>query len=391
MTGINRIRNYMKRPGRFEGRIVLWAVLMIRMLNNPLRADDLVIQHTPVGKSTSQGVISIEASLQPGMPPEGYIWLYYRSDLSGSYEAVELKPTKGGTYQSEIQVLPNMNVIEYFLLLVVEGKKVATSPPTRPYTNPYRIDLTVAKKKPPANDSVPLNAGEYSTIVPLVLSPEPESQDNTPETVVAISFLKRTSEVDLGSVELMIDGVDVTSQGELTPFLISIAPASFSEGKHRVSLHAYDVIGKPLRPIDFAFWVGKRKLTIPADRNVPLQLDVEDAYQQALNEFYFRNYQRSIDKLYVLLEKYPTHHLVSNFQYWIGENYYGLKKYLQAIEAFEKVSSYRKSTKHDDALIMLGMCYRQLGKLSKANKQFRQLIRRHPDSEYVALAKRFVK
>ena len=82
--------------------------------------------------------------------------------------------------------------------------------------------------------------------------------------------------------------------------------------------------------------------------------------------------------------------LADNCQYWIGECYYALKNYDQAIVEFEKVFRYSNSNKSDDALLKLGLTYLRLNKPAAAKSQFELLIANHPRSEFVDLAQRHI-
>ena len=41
-----------------------------------------------------------------------------------------------------------------------------------------------------------------------------------------------------------------------------------------------------------------------------------------------------------IVERAPTHSLADNAQYWIGESYYGLGRYRQALAAFTRVHAF---------------------------------------------------
>jgi len=119
--------------------------------------------------------------------------------------------------------------------------------------------------------------------------------------------------------------------------------------------------------------------------------DVNEAYQQALELFNARNYHETIAVLSDLVDRFPNHPLSSNFEYWIGESYYCLNNYAAALETFEKVLSFEKSHKLDDALIMAGLCYLRLGDNDKATQNFQELLNKYPDSEFADKAKRYLK
>lgn len=113
-------------------------------------------------------------------------------------------------------------------------------------------------------------------------------------------------------------------------------------------------------------------------------------YQQALSQFRARNYQSALSSFNELILSDANNSLSDNCQYWIGECYFALGNYNQAIAEFEKVFSYPNSNKNDDAQIMLGQCYLKLGDHEQARAAFSQLISIYPDSEYKSLAQRYI-
>ncbi|MFC1556985.1 tetratricopeptide repeat protein [candidate division KSB1 bacterium] len=122
-----------------------------------------------------------------------------------------------------------------------------------------------------------------------------------------------------------------------------------------------------------------------ADTAVPISEFVEQ-YRRALNSFMTRDYQNALTSFQVLLEKDTQHILSDNCQYWIGESYYALKDYRSAIIAFEKVFTYFRSNKDDDAQLKISLCYFQLGDMVKAKEEIIKLINNYPASEYILRA-----
>lgn len=113
-------------------------------------------------------------------------------------------------------------------------------------------------------------------------------------------------------------------------------------------------------------------------------------YQNALNQFKTRSYNEAISLFSELLLSEPNNSLADNCQYWIGECYYGLENYNQAVTEFEKIFSFPNSNKSDDAQLKLGLCYVRLGDMNQARAEFDRLLAIHPNSEYVSLAQKYI-
>jgi len=115
-----------------------------------------------------------------------------------------------------------------------------------------------------------------------------------------------------------------------------------------------------------------------------------DRYQEALHTYRSRHFIEAIQKFESLLDSDSNNSLSDNCQYWIGECYYGLGRYEEAILSFEKVFSFSNSNKDDDAQLKLGLCQLRLKNSEKAKEEFQKLIDNYPTSEYVSVAKRFI-
>ena len=113
------------------------------------------------------------------------------------------------------------------------------------------------------------------------------------------------------------------------------------------------------------------------------------SYQSARSQFESFRYQDAIDSMQSLLNNYPDHKMADNCQYWIGESYFGMKQYQKAILEFQKVFAYAQTDKHDDAQLMIGLCYMRLQQRDMAKKEFETFINTYGNSEYYGIAQRY--
>lgn len=82
------------------------------------------------------------------------------------------------------------------------------------------------------------------------------------------------------------------------------------------------------------------------------------------------------------LQRYPQHELAVNAMYWIGEAWYGEKKYENAILQFQDViQKYGEHPKVAAALLKQGMAFHALGDLKNARVILQKLIDSFPLSE----------
>lgn len=82
------------------------------------------------------------------------------------------------------------------------------------------------------------------------------------------------------------------------------------------------------------------------------------------------------------LQRYPQHELAVNAMYWIGEGWYGEKKFENAILQFQDViQKYGEHPKVAAALLKQGLAFHALGDLKNARVILQKLIDTFPLSE----------
>jgi tol-pal system protein YbgF len=136
---------------------------------------------------------------------------------------------------------------------------------------------------------------------------------------------------------------------------------------------------------------SKPKTSYPSSSTTTIVSDIsmeeyESRYEEARSEFENRNYQSAISLFESLMSASTSHSLSDNAQYWIGECHYALRQYDAAIIDFEKVFTFPKSNKLDDAQYKLGLCYIRKGDTVKAKEELNRLINSYPKSEYISKA-----
>jgi len=113
-------------------------------------------------------------------------------------------------------------------------------------------------------------------------------------------------------------------------------------------------------------------------------------YHSALNLISKKQYDEAIPLLLETIKTEKSPEVLSNSYYWLGESYFGVSKYDQAIFNFQKVISYKNSSKLDDAQLMVAESYQRLGRNDEAKKAFQKLIDFFPTSEFVPRAKKML-
>lgn len=107
----------------------------------------------------------------------------------------------------------------------------------------------------------------------------------------------------------------------------------------------------------------------------------EDIYYEA-QDLFFDGELKEAEKLFRLfVRRYPKNDLADNALYWIGEAYYSINDYNNAIVEFKRVvAEYPKGNKVPDSLLKIGFSYTEIGNKRGARKTFIRLIKAYPDT-----------
>jgi tol-pal system protein YbgF len=115
-------------------------------------------------------------------------------------------------------------------------------------------------------------------------------------------------------------------------------------------------------------------------------------YNKAWKLIETKDYRGAIEGFKRFLKKHSRSELADNAQYWIGESYYALKQFDQAILEFDTVRrKYPRGDKVPAALLKQGFSFAELGDKVDARLILQELIARYPESQEAVNAKEKVK
>jgi tol-pal system protein YbgF len=114
--------------------------------------------------------------------------------------------------------------------------------------------------------------------------------------------------------------------------------------------------------------------------------DLFPKYSDALQVYRNRDYTSAIGQFEALIREGIGNDLVDNCNYWIGQSYYDLKEYSQAIPHFEKILRMKGADKKPDAQIMIANCYAEMGNTEAAKAAYEKVIKNYPTSPYTRKA-----
>jgi tol-pal system protein YbgF len=118
----------------------------------------------------------------------------------------------------------------------------------------------------------------------------------------------------------------------------------------------------------------------------------EALYQKALETYRAGDMTKARELFTAFLEKNPNHDLAANAHYWLGESFYGEKRFEQAVLAFHDViKKFPGKEKVPAAMLKQGMAFREMGDVKSARFVFNRLIDEHPKTEEAAKAREKLK
>lgn len=114
--------------------------------------------------------------------------------------------------------------------------------------------------------------------------------------------------------------------------------------------------------------------------------DMSSAYSEAVAAYRRRDFAPAVQQFEALLAGGIGDGLADNCHYWIGESYYGMRQYTDAVTHFQMVLNYNKSEKKDDAQLMIGNAYAAAGNKAAAQEAYNTVVSVYPASPLVKKA-----
>ncbi|EPR31625.1 tol-pal system protein YbgF [Alkalidesulfovibrio alkalitolerans DSM 16529] len=117
-------------------------------------------------------------------------------------------------------------------------------------------------------------------------------------------------------------------------------------------------------------------------------VDEQALYEQGVRQVMGENYASGREILTNFLERHPDSGLAPNALYWLGETYYGEKRYAQSILTFREVlEKHPKHPKAPDALLKIGYAYEKLGDIPNARFYLQAVLDEYPKADSATKAK----
>jgi hypothetical protein len=173
--------------------------------------------------------------------PPANAFLHYRPIGAESYQVQPMERQTPADFTTNLEgklLLPPG--LEYFILVTDGRGKTLTLPGTDPQKNPLRLETTLGQPSPEA-------AQESASGV----TPAQGARIEERRPLISISL---ADFADVATVQLLVDGVDVTDLTSVTAESVSYIPEEeLAYGRHTVVFTAADAAGKRLPPRSWSF------------------------------------------------------------------------------------------------------------------------------------------
>ncbi len=219
----------------------------------------------------------------------------------------------------------------------------------------------------------------------------PQASDDENEVLRLLGLAPDTGQTDM-SQPMATTEASLTVAAEPPPPAVEKLQREITEKDQMIAALRSDVNEKERRIQQLQADLERSQRDLPRTSRAarPLGNDYASRYAYARDLYEQRSYREAAKTFSNLLAENDKNSLADNAQYWIGESYYGLGNYAQAAAEFEKVFTFPRSDKNDDAQLKIGLCYLRMGDRQQARNSLEQLLGTYPNSEYAGKARQYL-
>jgi len=114
----------------------------------------------------------------------------------------------------------------------------------------------------------------------------------------------------------------------------------------------------------------------------------QQVYQAAMGEYAKGRFEQALRAFQDLLDQFPNSRMSDDAQFMIGESYYGMKEYVDAVSEYDKViKSYPDSDRVPGARLKKAFSLFSLGKKGQGVIELQQIVQRFPSTKEAEIAR----
>ncbi|MBN2355591.1 hypothetical protein JXO59_05730 [candidate division KSB1 bacterium] len=282
----------------FTPRQLCIGLIFLTLILFPIHAQTQgILLHPPIPTAPEGKTISILARCEGITSRVRIMRIYFKAPQQTSYRFVDMQQGADNWVGQIPSRFVTKDGVQYFITALLDDQSILTFPGFNPYNQPQEITVTPAPEPAPQPVQPPIVEPEQllptAEEAPALLQPEPEpvtiaAVDSTallpapepaadssaqflilsPESheallpddmILAVSFFADSSELDTASLQILLDGNDVTAFASKSPALITYEPRALKKGKHWIRVHASTLKGQSVPPAAVSFEIVARE------------------------------------------------------------------------------------------------------------------------------------
>ena len=144
---------------------------------------------------------------------------------------------------------------EYCFIFKMSNGGMLAFPEVDPLKNPHEIVvMPMIHSATKSEVEEPLFSKKSVEADILILSPEPDTEVNPTDVIIALSLFN-VSDVDSSSIRLIVDNKDVTAEAEISGGVVTYIPKRIKKGVHSVQLTLSKIDGTLINPLSWSFTI----------------------------------------------------------------------------------------------------------------------------------------
>ena len=227
------------------------TTFLILIAPSLLYAQGTILHSPPPGVEIGKDV-EIIASVENSPAPVTELKVLYRQRGLQSYKEFSMIESSGFWSAT----IPGSEVtdagLEYLIIAELQGGGQLAYPEIDPYDQPVFIATLIVKTAEIREAAIKQGAVSGSNMI--ILSPEANSRTRAEETLIAVSLFY-SDEIDLSSIAVFLNGINITAGSDISEELITYAPDEIEPGIKTVIIEASDLSGVPIIPLQWDFTV----------------------------------------------------------------------------------------------------------------------------------------
>jgi tol-pal system protein YbgF len=114
----------------------------------------------------------------------------------------------------------------------------------------------------------------------------------------------------------------------------------------------------------------------------------QQLYKEAMGQYTKGRFEQALRAFQDLLDQYPDSRIAVDAQFMIGESFYGMKEYVDAVSEYEKmIKEYPDSDRVPGAKLKKAFSLFSLGKKGQGVMELQQIVQRYPTTKEAQIAK----